>query len=347
MKKIEKVKFSCDLSFLKNKSLLITGGTGSFGQTLTETLLESGQLKKLIIFSRDEYKQSLMQQRLKQHNNFNTLRFFIGDVRNVDRLMMAFRTVDYVVHAAALKQIDTAEYNPFECIRTNIIGSENVVRASLQCSVKKVIALSTDKAVNPVNLYGASKLSADKIFIAANSYAGEQNTTFSVVRYGNVLDSRGSVISLFKELLSKNKDIPVTDMRMTRFWIKKKEGINFVLRCLQSMQGSEIFIPKLPSMSIADLIKNIKKKVKIKKINIRPGEKLHETLLTKEDARDSYEGKDYFVVLPTWRAKKIDFKKEKLKKVSENFEYVSNNNNKKVKHHIIYNLFNYSKKEID
>ena len=344
MEQIEKTKFFCNLSFLKNKSLLITGGTGSFGIATIKKLLTFSQLKKLIVFSRDEYKQFLMKQELKKYKNFNILRFFIGDVRNVSRLTMAFRTVDYVIHAAAMKQIDTAEYNPFECIKTNIIGSENVVRASLQCSVKKVIIVSTDKAVNPVNLYGASKLSADKVFIAANSYAADRNSIFSVVRYGNILDSRGSVVSLFKKLLSMKKEIPVTDMRMTRFWIKKQEGVDFVLRCLREMQGTEIFVPKIPSMSITELIKNIDKKIKIKKIGIRPGEKLHETLLAKEDARSTYEGKDYYVTLPSWKIKKIninDIKKRKLKKVSEDFEYVSKNNNEKLNYKVIKDLFNF------
>ena len=343
MQKIIKTKFSCDLSFLRNKSLLITGGTGSFGQVLTKTLLKYGKLKKIIIFSRDEYKQFQMKEELKDDKNFDILRFFVGDVRDVDRLILAFRTVDYVVHAAALKQIDTAEYNPFECIRTNIIGSENIVRASLQCSVKKVIALSTDKAVNPVNLYGASKLSADKIFIAANSYAGDRNSTFSVVRYGNVLDSRGSVISLYKELLMKKKSVPVTDLRMTRFWIKKQEGVDFVLKSLKNMQGSEIFIPKLPSMSLSDLLKILGRKIKIKKIDIRPGEKLHEALIAKEDSGNTYEAKDYFLVLPSWRVKKINLKKEKLRKVSENFEYISNRN-KKINKKVVLELFNRLKK---
>ena len=343
---LKKTKFYINNNFLHRKTVLVTGGTGSFGYAIIEKLLQCAKLKRLIVFSRDEYKQFQMKEKLKKYKNFNILRFFIGDVRNVDRLMMAFRTVDYVIHAAALKQIDTAEYNPFECINTNILGAENVVKASLYNSVKKVIVISTDKAVNPINLYGASKLASDKVFISANSYAGGQNTFFSVVRYGNVLDSRGSVISLFKELLfnQKLRQIPVTDQRMTRFWIEKQEGVDFVLRSLKNMQGSEIFIPKIPSMSIIDMIKCLNIKVKIKKIGIRPGEKLHETLLAKEDTRNAYEGKDYYLILPSWKIKKISLKKFNVNKVPDDFEYVSNKNSQKLSSKVIRDIFNFSEK---
>lgn len=337
---LNKTQFYINLKYLQNKTLLVTGATGSFGSSMIEKLLQYASLKRLVIFSRDEYKQSVMKQKLQGYKNFNILRFFVGDVRNFDRLMMAFRTVDYVIHAAALKQIDTAEYNPFECINTNVLGAENVVKASLYNSVKKVIAISTDKAVNPINLYGASKLASDKVFLAANRYSGNRNSIFSVVRYGNVLDSRGSVISLYKELILKKKikEIPITDERMTRFWIEKQEGVDFVLRCLKNMNGGEIFIPKIPSLSIMDIIKYLNIKLKIKKIGIRPGEKLHEVLISKEDSSPTFEGKDYYVTLPSWR--KQILRKIKLKKVLDDFEYVSNKNKKKLSRKVLVNIFN-------
>ena len=342
MRNIEKSKFFNNLNFLKNKSILITGGTGSFGEAMVNKLLTFGDLKKIVVFSRDEYKQFLMKEKFKKNKKFNRLRFFIGDVRDYDRLVMAFRTIDYVIHAAALKQIDTAEYNPFEYVRTNIIGAENIVKASLQCSIKKVIALSTDKAVNPINLYGATKLAADKVFIAANNYAGNRNSIFSVVRYGNVLDSRGSVISLYKKLLSEKKELPVTDRKMTRFWIKKQEGVDFSIQCLKNMEGTEIFVPKIPSMSMDQLLLIIGNKNKIKKINIRPGEKLHEKLIAKEDTRNTYEGKNYFIILPSWKIAKYNIKNKRIKKVPENFEYTSDNNKEKINKKIIKDLFSLS-----
>ena len=338
---LKKTQFFTDLSYLYKKTLLVTGATGSFGSAMIEKLLQYGNLKRLVIFSRDEYKQFKLKQKLKKYKNSGILRFFIGDVRNFDRLMMAFRTVDYVIHAAALKQIDTAEYNPFECINTNVLGTENVVKASLYNSVKKAIVISTDKAVNPINLYGASKLASDKVFLAANRYAGNQNSIFSVVRYGNVLDSRGSVISLFKELVfkKKNKEIPITDKRMTRFWIEKQEGVDFVLKCLKNMNGSEIFVPKIPSMSIMDIVKCFDVKLKIKKIGIRPGEKMHEVLLSKDESSFTFEGKDYFIIFPPWKKKEL-LKKLKIRKVSENFEYVSNKNNKKLSTKVVRDILN-------
>lgn len=337
---LKKTKFFTDLKYLNKKTLLVTGATGSFGTAMIEKLLQYANLKRLVIFSRDEYKQSVMKQKLEKYKSFNILRFFIGDVRNFDRLMMAFRTVDYVIHAAALKQIDTAEYNPFECINTNVLGAENVVKASLYNSVKKVIVISTDKAVNPINLYGASKLASDKVFLAANNYAGNQNSIFSVVRYGNVLDSRGSAISLFKKLIFKEKikQIPVTDERMTRFWIEKQEGVDFVLKCLKNMNGNEIFIPKIPSMSIIDIIKTLNLNLKIKKIGIRPGEKLHEVLISKEDSSCTFEGKDYFVTSPSFKKALLD--KLKVRKVPDNFEYISNKNSLKLSSKVLIEIFN-------
>ena len=326
MKKISN-KFNCNYNFLKNKAILVTGGTGSFGSAFVKKLLNDSNLKRLVIFSRDEYKQYKMREELSSHKKFKILRFFIGDVRDLDRLRMAFRGVDYVVHAAALKQIETAEYNPFEFVNTNIIGAKNIVSAALYCSVKKVIAISTDKAVNPINLYGATKLAADKVFIAANRLSGKEVTCFSVVRYGNVIGSRGSVIPLFQKILleKKTKIFPITDEKMTRFWISLDEGTSFVLLSLKKMIGGEIFVPKIPSSSILELIKSMKiKNIKIKKIGIRPGEKIYETLINKEDSYNTFELKNYFIVLPYWINIRSYFKKYKFNKVKKDFEFTSN-----------------------
>jgi len=276
----------------KEKTILITGGTGSFGKKFTEILLSQHQPKKVIIFSRDEMKQYEMSKNI----NGDNVRYFIGDIRDPDRLHRAFNGVNIIIHAAALKIVPTAEYNPFEVVKTNIIGAENVINIAIDNNVEKVIALSTDKAANPINLYGATKLCAEKMFIAANNYS-PHGTRFSVVRYGNVLGSRGSVVPFFKECI-KNGEIPITDKRMTRFWITLKQGADFVISCLEDMQGGEIFIPKIPSMKILDLAKAIAPKCKIKITGIRPGEKLHEVLIAADDARYTEERKDRFITCP-------------------------------------------------
>ena len=278
-----------------DKIVLITGGTGSFGQKFTEIMLRDHKPHKLIIFSRDEMKQYEMNKRfsMKKHPN---LRYFIGDVRDPDRLHMAFRNVDIVVHAAALKIVPTAEYNPFEVVKTNVISAENVINAAINNGINKVIALSTDKAVNPINLYGATKLCAEKIFIAANNYSPE-GTKFSVVRYGNVFGSRGSVVPFFNEC-KRNKEVPITDVRMTRFWVTLERGANFVISCVSLMRGGEIFIPKMPSMKIVDLAEAIAPGCRLKSIGIRPGEKLHETLISSDDGRCTVEIKDRFITYP-------------------------------------------------
>lgn len=274
--------------------ILITGGTGSFGKKFVEIILKDFHPKKVIIFSRDE---------LKQHEMYTgsfddpTLRFFIGDVRDVDRLRRAMNDVSIVIHAAALKQVPACEYNPFEAIMTNIMGSKNVIDAAIDRGVKKVIALSTDKAVNPVNLYGATKLAAEKLFIQSNAYAGTDGTRFSCVRYGNVVGSRGSVIPLFLQQ-RQNGCLTITDSRMTRFWITLEQGVRFVIRCLEAMKGGEVFVPKIPSMRIMDLAKALAPDCEIKAIGIRPGEKLHEVLISEDEARNGVELTEFFVVKP-------------------------------------------------
>ena len=312
-----------------NKSILITGGTGSFGKSFTRLILQKYNPKKVIIFSRDEFKQYEMGQEFKKHEK--KIRFFIGDVRDIQRLKLAMNEVDYVIHAAALKHVPAAEYNPQECIKTNINGAENVILASIECKVKKVIALSTDKAASPLNLYGASKLASDKLFISANNLVGSRDIKFSVVRYGNVIGSRGSVLPFFLKLLkNKTKFLPITDKLMTRFWISLDEGTNFVLRTFKIMQGGEIFIPKIPSIRIIDLAKALDSKIKIKFIGIRPGEKLHELLTIKDESRNTYETKNYYFILPNTierLSKKILKANKQAKIVKKNFEYSSENNN--------------------
>ena len=283
---------------LNGKTILVTGGTGSFGQRFSKLILDHFTVKKLIILSRDEHKQYTMQQE-SGFSNRKEVRFFIGDVRDPERLRMAMRNVDYVVHAAALKHVPTAEYNPLECIHTNVNGAEHVVSAAIHCNVKRVIALSTDKAVNPINIYGASKLAADKIFIAANQLSGVNSTRFSVVRYGNVLGSRGSIVPLIKELVRQgSKTIPLTDSQMTRFWITLDQGINFVLSCASIMKGGEIFVPKIPSMKIADMMDVLAPQLHKQVIGIRPGEKLREVLISEEDTATVIELKDRYIVCP-------------------------------------------------
>ena len=281
---------------LNNKSILITGGTGSFGQEFIATILEKYEINRIVIYSRVELKQFEMQQKF---NNNKILRFFIGDVRDVDRLTEAMRGIDIVIHGAALKQVPAAEYNPMECIKTNIHGAENVIKAALQNDVDRVIALSTDKAANPINLYGATKLASDKLFVAANNMSGGR-TKFSVVRYGNVVGSRGSVVPLFEKLISEGStQLPVTHKDMTRFWITLQEGVDFVLKGLDRMQGGEIFVPKIPSVRIVDLVKAMAPKATIKFIGIRPGEKLHEIMCPKDDSHLTIEFNDHYVITPS------------------------------------------------
>ena len=308
-----------------DKTILITGGTGSFGKKFARVLLEKYSPKKIIIFSRDELKQFEMQQELNQ----SCMRYFIGDVRDAERLDQAMKGVDCVVHAAALKQVPAAEYNPMECIKTNIHGAENVTKAAINNDVEKVIALSTDKAANPINLYGATKLASDKLFVAANNMAGNRPTRFSVVRYGNVVGSRGSVVPYFRKLLAdgSTRHLPVTDERMTRFWITLEQGVNFVLKCLENMVGGEIFVPKIPSMNIMDLAKAIGPDCKTKIVGIRAGEKLHEVLVTNDDARNAVESEDYYLIKPAFRFFDRRFCENGCKIVPEEFEYSSKNNN--------------------
>jgi len=278
----------------KNKSILITGGTGSFGRKFVEVMLETYQPTRLIVYSRDELKQHEMRMSGLTHPN---LRYFIGDVRDLPRLKRAFNGVDIVVHAAALKQVPACEYNPMEAIKTNILGSSNVVDAALDAGVKKVLALSTDKAVNPVNLYGATKLAAEKLMIQSNAYAGGMKTRFSCVRYGNVVGSRGSVVPLFIQQRERG-EITLTDERMTRFWISLDQGVQFVIRCIEEMEGGEVFVPKIPSMKMVDLAHAVAPNADIKIIGIRPGEKLHEVLISEDEARSTVELEDMFVVQP-------------------------------------------------
>ncbi|SFV53040.1 UDP-N-acetylglucosamine 4,6-dehydratase [hydrothermal vent metagenome] len=311
-----------------DKVILITGGTGSFGKQFVRTLLERYNPKKIIIYSRDELKQFEMAQK---YDN-KCMRYFIGDVRDLPRLQKAMNGVDYVVHAAALKHVPIAEYNPMECIKTNVMGAQNVIDAAIATRVQKVIALSTDKAASPINLYGASKLASDKLFVAANNLRGERDISFSVVRYGNVLGSRGSVVPFFKKLIANGaKELPVTDERMTRFWITLQEGVDFVLKNFQRMQGGEIFIPKIPSMKIIDMAKALAPDLPIKIIGIRPGEKLHELMCPKDDSHLTLEFDDHFVIQPsivfsTPRDYSANLLGEKGKSVAIGFEYSSDKN---------------------
>jgi len=314
-----------------NKAILITGGTGSFGKKFVETMINNYKPAKIIIFSRDELKQYQMQHKWPESKEFGT-RYFIGDVRDLPRLKMAMTKVDIVVHAAAMKHVPAAEYNPFEAVKTNILGAQNVIDAAIECGVKKVIALSTDKAAAPINLYGATKLTSDKLFIAANNYRGKHDIKFSVVRYGNVMGSRGSVIPFFIER-KKTGILPITDKLMTRFNITLQEGVDFVLRCLEKMWGGELFIPKIPSYRIIDVAKAIAPDAKQKIIGIRPGEKLHEEMITKADAINTVEFDDYFTIVPNsvyikWeREKFLHESSEKPGKYCDyNFSYNSKDN---------------------
>ena len=310
------------------KVILITGGTGSFGRKMVQALLTQYQPQKIIVYSRDELKQYEMAQSF----NFPEMRYFIGDVRDRDRLRLATRGVDYIVHAAALKHVPIAEYNPMECIKTNIHGASNVIDVALESDVQKVIALSTDKAANPINLYGATKLVSDKLFVAANNIAGNHPTRFSVVRYGNVVGSRGSVVPFFQKLVREGAlEIPITDVRMTRFWITLQQGVDFVLKSFARMQGGEIFVPKIPSMKIVDLAKAIAPGIPRQVIGIRPGEKLHEVMCPADDYHLTLEFPDHYVICPAIQfTRQVDFTQnasgETGKSVSENFQYSSDQN---------------------
>lgn len=310
---------------LNNKTILITGGTGSFGKCFTRYVLTHYKPKKIIIYSRDEFKQFLMQNEFKEYAP--VMRYFIGDVRDKDRLKRAFEGVDYVIHAAALKQVPACEYNPNEAIRTNINGAQNVIDAALDTNVKKVVALSTDKAVNPVNLYGGTKLVSDKLFIAANAYAGTKDINFSIVRYGNVAGSRGSIIPLFHKLIQGGAtELPITDVRMTRFWISLTEGVKLVIKALEEAKGGETFISKIPSFKITDLAEAMLPGCKIKEIGIRPGEKLHEIMVTTEDSFTTYEYEKHFIVYPQMVFNERQVPDLSGKQVSEGFSYSSDNN---------------------
>lgn len=314
-------------NMLNDKTILITGGTGSFGKKCTEIILKNFKPEKLIIFSRDELKQLEMSQ-IFSDKDYPCIRYFIGDVRDKERLHRAFDGVDYVIHTAALKQVPTAEYNPFETIKTNILGAENIINIAIDKEVKKVIALSTDKAASPINLYGATKLCSDKLFIAGNVYSGWHPTRFSVVRYGNVVGSRGSVIPFFKKI-RETGTLPITDPRMTRFWITIEQSVQFVLKCLELMQGGELFVPKIPSMNIMDLARAIAPKCEHKIIGIRPGEKLHEVMITKDDSRHTLEFEDYYIVEPEfhWWSNEGHIANGG-KPVKEDFKYASNTNDR-------------------
>ncbi len=310
---------------LDDKTILITGGTGSFGNAFTQYILKHYRLNKIIIYSRDEYKQFCMAENLKSHKD--VLRFFIGDVRDKDRLYRAFSGVDYVIHAAALKQVPACEYNPIEAVRTNINGAINIIDAALDCGVKKVVALSTDKAVNPINLYGGTKLVSDKLFVSANAYAGKKDTGFSVVRYGNVAGSRGSVIPFFQNIVAKGgTELPITDYRMTRFWISLEQGVKLVIKALEEGKGGEIFISKIPSFKITDLAQAILPGCSMPTVGIREGEKLHEIMITREDSMNAYEYEKHFIIYPHmewWNSDKIQ---PGGKKMEQGFEYSSENN---------------------
>ncbi|MDU8361870.1 MULTISPECIES: UDP-N-acetylglucosamine 4,6-dehydratase (inverting) [Pseudomonas] len=312
-----------------DKTILITGGTGSFGKKYVQTILSRYTPKKLIIFSRDELKQYEMQQTF----NAPCMRYFIGDVRDKERMVQAMRGVDFVIHAAALKQVPAAEYNPMECIKTNIHGAENVIHAALENNVERVIALSTDKAANPINLYGATKLASDKLFVAANNMSGGHRCQFSVVRYGNVVGSRGSVVPFFEKLIASGADsLPITDARMTRFWITLQQGVDFVLKNFERMYGGEIFVPKIPSVRITDLAEAMAPGMPQKVIGIRPGEKLHEIMCPSDDSHLTLEFEDHYVLRPTitFYSRTNDFTVNQLGEtgvpVQQGFEYNSGTN---------------------
>jgi len=333
---------------LNNKTILVTGGTGSFGQRFISKILSLSSPKKIIVFSRDELKQHNMQNNYKN----KVMRYFVGDVRDPERLRDAMEGVDIVIHAAALKQVPSIEYNPFEAIKTNIYGAKNVIDAAIKNKVSKVIALSTDKAAAPINLYGATKLASDKLFISSNNFVGSKNIKFAVVRYGNVAGSRGSVIPFFLKCKSKG-EFPVTDKRMTRFNITLDEGVDFVLKCLKIMRGGELFVPKIPSFKIIDLVKSLHNKPKIKIVGIRPGEKIHEEMITSSDSLNTLEFKDFFIILPSTLY--LDKKKKNLltkvykgsKFVKDEFNYSSKTNPKFLKIADLKKVLQKLEKEVD
>lgn len=317
---------------LNNKTILITGGTGSFGKKFLEMIFEKYNPKKVIIYSRDEYKQSVMQAKYQKVIDMSKVRFFIGDVRDKERLYRAFEGVDYVIHAAAMKQVPTCEYNPMEAVKTNIHGAQNIIDAALDKGVKKVVALSTDKAVNPINLYGGTKLVSDKLFIAANAYSGDHGTVFSVVRYGNVAGSRGSVIPIWQNILDTGSNkLGVTDMRMTRFWITLRQGVELVFKALEESKGGETYISKIPSFYIKDLAEamsqnTLGKSAEIYDMGIREGEKLHEVMVTSDDSRLAYEYEKHYIIYPDYKWKNKDDIMQGGHKVNAGFEYNSGTN---------------------
>lgn len=312
---------------LNNKTILITGGTGSFGKKFLEMIFAKYNPKKVIIYSRDEFKQSVMKSEYTGKVDMSKVRFFIGDVRDKERLYRAFEGVDYVIHAAAMKQVPTCEYNPMEAIKTNIHGAQNVIDAALDKGVKKVVALSTDKAVNPINLYGGTKLVSDKLFIAANAYSGDSGTIFSVVRYGNVAGSRGSVIPIFQRILDKGeKELPITDLRMTRFWITLEQGVQLVFKALEESKGGETYISKIPSFHIGDLAKAMCADAVIQEIGIREGEKLHEVMVTKDDSRLTYEYDKHYIIYPNFTWHNLSMILPGGTPVGDGFEYNSGTN---------------------
>ena len=328
------------------KSILITGGTGSFGRQYVRTIVSRYKPRKLIVYSRDELKQFEMAQEFPD-SRYDCMRYFIGDVRDRDRLTQAMQGVDFVIHAAALKQVPAAEYNPMECIKTNIHGAENVIQAALACEVEKVIALSTDKAANPINLYGATKLASDKLFVAANNFAGGHRTRFAVVRYGNVVGSRGSVVPFFQKLIRDGADhLPITDERMTRFWITLQQGVDFVMKDFQRMRGGEIFVPKIPSVRIVDLAKAMAPSLPHKVVGIRPGEKIHEVMCPADDSHLTLEFADHFVIRPTitFTDKNVSFSPNGLGEtgtpVPQGFEYNSGQNTHVLTEHEIVSMNN-------
>lgn len=315
---------------LNNKTILITGGTGSFGNKFTELILKNFNPKKVIIYSRDEFKQDIMKKKFEQifPDKMDKMRFFIGDIRDKDRLYRAFKNVDYVIHAAAMKQVPACEYNPFEAIKTNIHGAQNIVDAALDRGVKKVVALSTDKAVNPINLYGGTKLVSDKLFVSANSYSGEEGTIFSVVRYGNVSGSRGSVIPFFRDLLNNGTDIlPITDSRMTRFWMTLDDAVDLVVKALEESRGGETYVYKNPSYKVTDIAEAMNPGGKTRDVGIREGEKIHEVMITSDDSRGTYDYGDHYIIYPnyTWWTKEAFFK-EGGKLIKDGWEYNSGAN---------------------
>ena len=309
------------MSIFKNSSILITGGTGSFGKAFLSEVLENHNPARVAIFSRDELKQYEMK---LTYGDDPRIRFFVGDIRDRERLEMAMYGVDFVVHAAALKQVDTAEYNPMEFVKTNILGSENVMIASINAGVKKVVALSTDKASSPINLYGATKLTADKLFISGNHYSYARGTTFSVVRYGNVMGSRGSVIPFFRALAQRGEPLPITDLRMTRFWITLPQAVNFVIDSFEIMDGGELYVPRIPSMRVTDLAHAISPESELIEVGIRPGEKLHEEMISPEDARRTIRQADRYVVGPTLA--EWTYSEPEGSSVPEGFAYTSDQN---------------------